>query len=306
MKDFHSIRYSFVVCHLSKGMLLFVVCLFLACHSPISVVAAQPQSFVRLAGDLTSEQIRDAANGVMLQKDFRGVQRRVLENVQTPEREQGFLRRTIGQMGTAIGGFVDWIFNGLFSSRGGPVRRAATPPLVPTPASSSAGGGFDLGKSLLCLGLAVLLGVTVWLIAAIMKTANPNRKPCRNELLDGNDAVGELKVPPGEMAASTYESRAIQMASIGNYRAALRELLVGSMSWIERAGLIRFRKGLTNRDYVRAVWKKDDQRIAYTSTALEFERVYFGRREATSEMFENCLKSFQGSFREEETTTANV
>ncbi len=96
------------------------------------------------------------------------------------------------------------------------------------------------------------------------------------------------------------------MARDGNYRLAIRELLLGSMSWIERAGLIRYRKGLTNRDYVRSVWARMDKREAYLMTATQFEYVFFGRRVPTAEMFEQCLTSFRGAFREEETPTAAV
>ena len=118
--------------------------------------------------------------------------------------------------------------------------------------------------------------------------------------------LSDVTTPPGELAASTYESRAMQFASTGNYRAAIRELLLGSMSWIERAGLIRYRKGLTNRDYLRSVWRREDKREGYLITASKFEYVYFGRRTPTAEMFDMCLASFQGAFREEEAPTAAV
>ena len=269
-------------------------------HGFVSPIAHQ--------SEISSEQIRDAANQVMQQKDFRGVRRRVLENIRTTEGERGFLRNTLGSMGTAVGDFFDWIFSGLFSSRPKPAKARARAPATPPPASSSSSSGFDFdpGKLLLFMGLTVLVGVSIWLLASVMKKSDPNRKLDRRGLFGDEQAITDLTTPPGELAASTYESRAILMASEGNYRAAVRELLIGSMSWIERAGLIRFRKGLTNRDYVRAVWKKEDQRNAYARTALEFERIYFGRRDATSEMFENCLKSFQGNFREEEATTTTV
>ncbi len=308
MRQNKPIRHAISSYTVPVAILLFVGCLLVVLLQPGYAVATQFHLVAAASGDISSEQIRDTANRVMLQKDFRGVRRRLLENVPTSEGDRGFLRETIGQMGTAVGDFFDWIFNGLFNGGPAKARRPATPTPAATPASSSTGSGFDfdLGKTMLCIGLAVLTGVTVWLIAAIIKKSDPNRQLDRRGLFGDEDAITGLSVPPGELAASTYESRAIQMAADGNYREAVRELLIGSMSWIERAGLIRFRKGLTNRDYARAVWKKEDQRTAYTRTALEFERVYFGRREATSEMFNTCLKSFQGSFREEETTTATV
>ena len=103
-----------------------------------------------------------------------------------------------------------------------------------------------------------------------------------------------------------YESRALRLAAGGDYRAAIRELLLGSMSWLERSALIRFRRGLTNRDYYRSIWRRPEKRQAWIATASQFELVYFGRRQPTQEMFETCLIEFQGAFREEESPTVSV
>lgn len=254
-------------------------------------------------GQLSSEAIRDTANQVMESHDYRGVRRRVLENIPAQEVSSGgFLTDSINSMGNAVGDFFEWLFRGLFG--GTPNRRAARP--TPPPPSTSGGVlDFSLGSVFLYIGLAVLVGIAIWIIAAIVQKSDPNRAVDRSFLSDNED-ITDLSTPPGELAASTYESRAMQMAADGNYKAAIRELLIGGMSWIERAGLIRFRKGLTNRDYVRAVWKQSEKRQAYVNTATEFERIYFGRRDANRDTFETCLRSFQGSFREEETPTTAV
>ncbi|MCP4513337.1 MAG: DUF4129 domain-containing protein [Fuerstiella sp.] len=257
-------------------------------------------------GKLPSEQIRQSAGRVMQRNDYRSVRRRVLENiVDDTDADKGFLQQSLRTMSRTIGDFFEWIFTGLFSSRPGRPARPRTPAASPTTTSGSSGLDFSFGQALLYVGLAVLTGIIIWLIATVLKHSDGSRSLNREGLFD-QDGLSDLSIPPGELAASTYETRALQMANSEDFGGAIRELLIGSMSWIERAGLIRFRKGLTNRDYVRAVWRQEDRRLAYGSTALEFERIYFGRREATREMFQNCLQNFQGSFREEETTTAEV
>lgn len=283
-----------------------------ACSSWSPVQAAVVPSSRTMAlvqsGDMSSDAIRDAASRVMQGQDFRGVRRRVLENVTGPDTpDSGFLSRPLEAMGTAIGDFFDWLFQG-FGGNPAPRRARATPAAAPTPPATGGGGGlnFSLGSVFLYLGLGALIVVTIFIIAAVLKKSDPNRKMDLKGLLGEDGDITDLTTPPGELAASTYETRAIQMARDGNYRTAIRELLIGSMSWIERAGLIRFRKGLTNRDYVRAIWRQTDRREAYTVTAIEFERIYFGRRDATRDTFENCLRSFQESFREEEKKTAAV
>jgi hypothetical protein len=76
----------------------------------------------------------------------------------------------------------------------------------------------------------------------------------------------------------------------------MRELLLGAMSAIERKGAIRFRRGLTNRDYLYAV--RGGSREAFGIIASAFEYVYFGRREATSDAFRDSCRAYQKSFRE--------
>ena len=250
---------------------------------------------------IPTSTIRDAADRVMQQHDYRSVRRRVLEQIpDKPDGDGGFLLNLLDAVGDGVGNFLEWIFSGLFSR---PNR--VNPGRAPTPAAPPAGSGpdFSFAKMLLFVGLAVLIVLVIWIVAAVVRTSDGRRKLNSDGLFGDDEDLANLSVPPGELAASTYEGRALQMSRDGNYRGAIRELLIGSMSWIERAGLIRYRKGLTNRDYVRAVWKQEPRRDAYIATAMAFERIYFGRREATAEMFRDCLTSFQSSFREEEADT---
>lgn len=275
----------------------------------IATACLMPSVSAWQSGELSPQQIRDAVSGVMQDSDFNGVRRRVLENIPVDQISQdGFLLESLRSAGNAVSDFFSWLFRGMFNRQPRAPRTAPVPPANPK-APVSGGGGLDLsfGQFLLYLGLGILILTTIWIIATLVRRADPGRKQDRDALFgDDVDGVTDLATPPGELAASTYESRAIQMANNGNYRTAVRELLIGGMSWIERAGLIRFRRGLTNRDYVRAVWKQQNRRDAYEQTAREFERIYFGRRDATRDTFENCLRLFQGSFREEEKSTTEV
>lgn len=264
-------------------------------------------------GTLSDDAIDRAGEQVMNGHDFRSVRRRVLEKVEVKDLDRGFLKEALSWVGSgirsvfeAIGDFFRWLFSGWGRNR------STGPPPAPAPLSplpSSSGSGFSmpdlagLGTVLIFISVAAVIFV---LIGLIVKSIDARRKKSEGLLDELGDALADVTTPPGELAASTYEGRALQMARDGNYRSAIRELLLGSMSWIERAGLIRYRKGLTNRDYVRSVWRRLDKREAYMLTATQFEYVFFGRRAPTAEMFEQCLTSFRGAFREEETPTAAV
>lgn len=243
---------------------------------------------------IPSTDIRKTADSVMQQHDFRSVRRRVLEDVPVERTDGGFLQKTLEAMGRAVGDFLEWILTAIFGNRRNPAN-TNLPDFDLT---------FSLGTTLLYIFLAVIILIAIWLLAGVIRVSDGQRRRKAGQFFADDDLISHLATPPGELAVSTYESRALQMAASGDYRSAVRELLIGSMSWIERSGYIRFRKGLTNRDYVRAIWKQEDRRNAYLNTSGEFERIFFGRRPATAEAFHFCLTHFQEAFREENTTTA--
>ena len=117
----------------------------------------------------------------------------------------------------------------------------------------------------------------------------------------GGDNFLELTGPPGELAADVYVDRAAEAAARGDYKQAVRQLLLGAMSWTERRGLIRYRKGLTNRDYVRALWRHEERRRALAGIIHIFDLVYFGRRPATEGSYRDCLKHYEEGFADAET-----
>lgn len=256
------------------------------------------------SSQLSDEAIDRVGEQVMQGNDFRSVRRRVLEQLPETDVDKGFLEGAIAWMGDRIGGavsaigdFLGWLFSGLRSpARTGP---ATNPPI-------SGGGLSGLPNLVTILAVVAILVILIIISAMIVRSVDNRKRRSRGLLNDSEGLLSDVLTPPGELAASTYESRAIQLASEGNHRAAIRELLLGSMSWIERAGMIRYRRGLTNRDYVRSVWRRQDKRDAYLTTATQFEFVFFGRRVPSVEMFESCLSSFRGAFRDEETPTAAV
>lgn len=286
--------------------LLFILLALLAIQqsasaSPVMSLAIQEGSL------LTDDAIDQVGDQVMEGNEFRSVRRRVLEQLPEVDIDKGFLGSALewagerlGDVFSAIGNFFEWLFSGLRSPQG-----TTRPP----PARNSSGSGFGfLGISdlLTTLAIVAIIAILIVIIAMVIKSIDAKKQKRESLLSDLSDVLSDVVTPPGDLAASTYESRAINLAAAGDHRAAIRELLLGSMSWIERAGLIRYRKGLTNRDYLRCVWRRHEKRNAFLTTATQFEYVFFGRRNPTAEMFEQCLASFRGAFHEEETPTAAV
>lgn len=185
-------------------------------------------------------------------------------------------------------GWFEQFINWLFGDRGSSSSGGSTGPWL------EALGTF-LFYLMWGIALTVLAFVGWILIRAILRHFEEDVKLKRNSELTPEQVL-ELSHPPGEIPSDEYEHRAVEFARSGNYKSAVRELVLGSMSWIERAGLIRYRKGLTNRDYVRAVWRKPTERGSLEHIVAVFERAYFGRRTPDRVGFELCLENYQRAF----------
>lgn len=260
-----------------------------------------------VSGGISDAEIDRAGEEVMSRNEFRSVRRRILEKIDPADFDQGFLEKIMGRTGGIVSTVFDAIgdfFRMLFGSPDQP----GTPKATSTPATSSSGSSSLawFSQLLVIVVICIVLFIVVMLTSFIVRRADRRRQELSGIADLGDDDPADLSVPPGELPANVYESRAVQMAAEGNFRGAVRELLLGSMSWIERAGMVRYRRGLTNRDYVRSVWRRRDKRDAFAVIALEFERVFYGRREANEKRYLHCLQNFRGAFREEEQPTAAV
>lgn len=166
---------------------------------------------------------------------------------------------------------------------------------APATALSQAVGG--LAQILAWSVLAVIAGLIVFLIVkAIMDYERPEK------LVGGDAGPGEAEGPlepehpPGEYPADVYLARARELAAAGRYREAITQLLLGAMSSLERAGLVRYRRGLTCRDYARAVRAHKPQYTSLRNMVRLYEPLAFGRRPAAHHHFERGLKEYQSGF----------
>jgi hypothetical protein len=152
-------------------------------------------------------------------------------------------------------------------------------------------------RLLVLIAVAVALGLLAF-IAIRSGFPRWSKKVTVNDASDAESKTEptDLVHPPGEIPAEGYRERAVRLAEGGSCQAAIRELLLGSMSWIERAGWIRHRRGLTNRDYGRAARRDPRVQGALEVIVHRFEEVFFGRREASSDSFRECLAAFENGF----------
>jgi len=69
------------------------------------------------------------------------------------------------------------------------------------------------------------------------------------------------------------------------------------MSATERSGLIRFRRGLTHRDYLRALRGRNRPHQALRTIVGVYEPICFGRRPAQIDHFQTSLDGYETGFR---------
>jgi hypothetical protein len=107
---------------------------------------------------------------------------------------------------------------------------------------------------------------------------------------------GEAGLNPGDVAADVHLAHAQQHAARGEFREAIGCLLLGAMSHAERAAWIRHRRGLTHRDYLRAMRGKQDPHSGFKTILGIYEPICFGRRDAYREHFDVSLEGYQQGF----------
>ncbi|MCA9038768.1 MAG: DUF4129 domain-containing protein [Planctomycetaceae bacterium] len=159
----------------------------------------------------------------------------------------------------------------------------------------SMGAAFGMLFQLLFWGL--LVGVALVLIYFIGKAivAYERRGQATTEVL-ADQTDQQIIVAPGETAVNQYWARARELAARGEYAQAIMLLVQGAMSDIERRNQIKFRRGLTSYDYLRAVRGEPPRHQALQQILRVYEPIGFGRRPATADNFETSLNQFEAQF----------
>lgn len=142
--------------------------------------------------------------------------------------------------------------------------------------------------------LGIIVAAIIWLFVKMLRRASQSSVLKRPRTFEEGGA--EIDLCPGELPADVYVGRAEELAAQGRYQEAIGQLLLGAMSTTEREGLIRFRRGLTYRDYIRALRTREHTRSAFRTLVGIYEPLRFGHREARSEHYDTCLSEYRAGF----------
>jgi hypothetical protein len=230
--------------------------------APAAIQAQAPAENVPTASDQVGSDIEKEFDDIFSQSEFRALR----EKKPQPETEAPeWLKK-----------FWEWV-KSLFQGSG----------------SNFSG----LGVIVQILAYVVLAAICCLIIWLVVRAVNKYReRQTIGGRLRGSAEEGEGEIPPGDLPADEYLRRAAELAEKGLFREAIGQLILGAMSRTERGGLIRFRRGLTNRDYLRALRGRGMQHQAFRTIVGVYEPICFGRRPAQIDHFRTSLDEYQTGF----------
>lgn len=253
------------------------LCLGMHCRGPAST-AAVVFALIFAAGQSaraqapTDDRFGDPAevaqgfDEILSQPEFRRLHTKVPDIPDTNVEAPGWLKRFLDWLGEVLGG----------------AGRAIS----------------HLGPVLQILAYAVLAAIACLIIWLLVRAVNAYReRQTVGKKRKGTYEEGEGGLPPGDLPADEYLRRAAELAQKGLFREAIGQLILGAMSRTERSGLIRFRRGLTHRDYLRALRGQALQHQALRTIVDVYEPICFGRRPAQYDHYQRSLEGYETGFR---------
>lgn len=248
----------------SARLSCFVICVLCLVGTVGAGQEAEPSGTL---GD--AAEIRRDLDEILQQPEFRRV--RVKE-----DGAAGDSPEWVKWLNEKISKFIDWLWEKL--RRGG---------------EKMAGWG-AFYQMLAYTALATVCALIIWLVVKAFvrwqerQYLDPQRRARFEE--------GETEIPPGDLPADEYVRRAMELVGQGLFREAVGQLLLGGMSHAERSGWIRFRRGLTHRDYLRALRGRAVPHQSFRAMVGIYEPICFGRRPAAEPQYQAAREHYRVGF----------
>lgn len=161
-------------------------------------------------------------------------------------------------------------------------------------------GAFFQGLQGVLIALLVVAGVCACLVGSFFLFRAWRRLARREDLTDsaGDEQDVEIFHALGETPPDQWLQSAREAADRGDFDAAISFLLLGAMGHVERAGLIRPRRGLTYSDYLRAVPRESPWRRVLQQLVRNYAPIGFGRRRGSRPLFEGLVAPYEAALRD--------
>jgi hypothetical protein len=169
-------------------------------------------------------------------------------------------------IGDMIRKLLDWLFDLLPDSR--------------------AGGAMGSGLRLLVIGVALLIVLFIVVLAVrVLRGSQSNV----STVAESNAPIGsERDADPLSRGANEWERYATQLGLEGRYREAIRAWFHAVLVTCYAEGILHFRKGRTNWEYIAALSPSHGWRPDLITLTRRFEQEWYGSDTSAAEVLADC------------------
>jgi len=190
-----------------------------------------------------------------------------------------------------------------------PLKKAVAPPATGPNMNWNLSAGWLDGLSVIAwfaIGGVILVLVAVLVWAFLRMESNQEM----DDAVPQRSMSESIKQLPFDVETTTGDFRQLAQAAYanGDYRKAMIYLFSHVLVSLDQKGLVRLRKGKTNRQYLRELRTHRPLANYYQRVMVPFEATFFGDHELDKHEFENCwsrLDGFQSGI-EKSSQVANV
>ncbi len=148
------------------------------------------------------------------------------------------------------------------------------------------------GWAVLLLVVLIVIGVTVLIAAFIALLAFEVVRRARRrdaEAIASSEPLGSKRdEDPLSRGATEWERFAAQLASAGRFREAIRAWYHAVLVTCYSAGVLNFRKGRTNWEYVATLAPSVEWRPQMIDLTRRFEKEWYGHEQSAPDALDHC------------------
>jgi hypothetical protein len=176
-----------------------------------------------------------------------------------------------------------------------PLKPATTPAAGPNWNWNFGSGWMDIFSILIWVMIGAIVAALVAVLIWAFLRMESNREQDDDEA-PGRSMSESIKQLPFDLETTTGDFRQLAQAAYanGDYRKAMIYLFSHVLVSLDQKGLVRLRKGKTNRQYLRELRPHRPLANYYQHVMVPFEATFFGDHELTRHEFENCWNELDG------------
>ena len=185
---------------------------------------------------------------------------------------------------------------------GKPKSKTQTTPTT-APTGAGAGGGTGGGAAGSMSGLILAGIVLVVLVALVMTFLYIESNKSEQTVKQGRSRQQSIEQLPFDLdsSESNFQTAAETAYQNGDLRKAIIYLYSHVLVTLDQNGMIRLRKGKTNRQYLNEARRQQGIADYFRQVMIPFESVFFGDHDMDADQFQQCwsgLKQFHAKVKE--------